>query len=109
MRLILLSICVFLAACATVPERVKRGVKEETLPLTWTDKTQGKTEGATIFRTAYGDIPKGVSMSEVMSIFGQPYAISSQRESEIWSYDFGSNERIFVYFIKGKTVSVKAK
>jgi hypothetical protein len=104
-----LIICFFLTACATAPERITSGVKKETLPLTWREKANGKTEGEVVFKTAYGDILQEAPMSVVMSIFGQPYAISSQQQSEVWSYHLKNREKIFVFFQNGRVVDVKAR
>jgi hypothetical protein len=109
MRLVLLLICIFLMACASAPEKIEKGVQQATLPLTLVDKMQGKTEGIAVFKTAYGDVPKGASMASVMAIFGQPYAIFSEKKSETWSYDFGKGEEILVYFLGDNVANIQAK
>ena len=38
-------VSVLILACSSTPERVTNGVKEETLPLSWREKANGKTEG----------------------------------------------------------------
>jgi len=107
MKLIAALLTLILCACASAPKKVTEGVEVRTLPLTFNEKLQGKTEGQTVFATAYGDIPKGASMPVVMGLLGNPASITSEGQSEVWQYQLRYNKRLLVYFLNAGVADVK--
>jgi len=95
-------------ACLSSEVEVIEGVEEKTRKPTYSEKLYGKNE-ITFFATPYGNIEKGQSMAAVMHLLGNPYRIASEGDNEIWSYTFGENENLFVYFLRDKVIDVKDK
>ena len=107
MKLIAAFLILILCACASAPKKVTEGVEVRTLPLTLEEKIKGKSEGQTVFSTAYADIPKGASMSVVMGLLGNPVSITSEGQSEVWQYQVKYNKRLLVYFLNAGVTDVK--
>jgi outer membrane protein assembly factor BamE (lipoprotein component of BamABCDE complex) len=60
----------------------------------------------TVFKTPFGNIREGSSMSEVVGILGNPHEVSHYRQKEIWQYDFNENGKASVYFINGNVKNI---
>lgn len=96
MRSVVGMLLLVLSACASVPEKVTEGVKIRTLP-----------KGQTVFATAYADIPKGASMPMVMGLLGNPAAITSEGQKEVWLYRPRYDKQLLVYFLNAGVTDVK--
>lgn len=109
MKLIAIILTLIVAACASMPKKVTEGVEIRTLPLTLNEKLKGKTEGQTVFATAYADIPKGASMPMVMGLLGNPTSIVSEGQSEVWTYRLRYDKQLLVYFLNAGVTEVKER
>jgi hypothetical protein len=107
MRMIIFLISVFLInACASQYPRPEEGVEQRCIEPTWLDKLSGAAESLTVFSTPYGDIAKGSSMVQVMRVLGNPNKISGLGSDERWHYNFGSGEKLYIYFVNGRVTNV---
>ena len=93
-------------ACLSSEVKVVEGIEKKTRKATYTEKLYGKEE-ITFFSTPYGNIEKGQTMAAIMHLLGNPYRIVSEGDNEIWYYDFGDNENLFIYFLRDKVIDVK--
>ena len=59
------------------------------------------------FKTTYGVIKRGYSKAKVKSKLGSPHSISSDNDMEVWYYDFGPNQKLYIYFVGDEVFEVK--
>ena len=104
--IVLIGALILLSACAVVNPKPEFGVEERTISPTWYEKMQGYTKESTVFSTAYGDIVKGASMSDVMQLLGNPQDIVTSGGTETWRYYFGPYDNLSVSFINKKVETV---
>jgi len=84
-------------------------IVEKKEPVTFLEKLSGVTDKPVMICTPYGDIAKDSLTVMVMDLWGNPDHISSEGKDEVWSYCFGGDKYLFIYFFNGKVKKVAEK
>lgn len=89
--------------------RKEIAIKEKEDPVTFWDKAKGIKTKPNIISTPRGDIDKGASMADVMSVFGNPRNISFYKGMEVWKYPSQDIDEISVYFVNRSVAKITKK